>query len=237
MREFDPALSLFQARFGGREIPYSDDDLLLAMRPLLNLVNARYLVTPKSLPLRTTLFPEAFSAERLRLYENSEALPWYYLAPAFRLATGEDEILALLREGGVDPRLTPVLERQPPGPLPAAASGTDLTGDRLEAEEHAGDGSRIILSTGSKEPRLLVVSENYYPNWRAFVDGEEVPVLRANYVWKAVYLPPGEHRVELRYRSPTVLMTRAVTLLSLGAVLILGIVESRRRSVPAGGKP
>ncbi len=236
-REFDPALSLFQARFGGREIPYGDDDLLLSMRPLLNLVNARYLVTPKSLPLQTTLFPEVFSEERLRLYENSEALPWYYLAPSYKLETEEDEILALLREGRADPRLTPVLERQPPGPLPTTAAASDLTGDRLDLEERADDGSRISLATGSKEPRLLVVSENYYPNWRAFIDGEEAPVLRANYVWKAVYLPPGDHRVEFRYRSPTVLMTRAVTLLSLGAVLILGIVESRRRSVPAAGKP
>ena len=237
LREFDPALSLFQARFGGREIPYGDDELLLAVRPLLNLLNARWLVTPKSLPLRTSLFPEVFSEERLRLYENGEALPWRYLAPSYRLETDEDEILKLLREGGVDPRLTPVLEREPPGPLPTAAAGSDLSGDRLEVEERSEDGSRIILSTGSKEPRLLVVSENYYPNWRAYVDGEEVPVLRANYVWKAVYLPPGEHRVELRYRSLTVMTTRAVTLLSLAAVLLLGIVERRRGSVPAAGKP
>ena len=208
------------------------------MRPLLNLVNARYLVTPKSLPLRTSLLPEVFSAERLRLYENSEALPWYYLAPSFRLETDEAEIMLLLREGGVDPRLTPVLERKPPGPLSTTAAGSDLTGDRLEVEERADDNSRILLSTASKEPRLLVVSENYYPNWRACVDGEEVPVLRANYVWKAVYLPPGEHRVELRYGSPTVLLARTVTLLSLGALLLLGLVEHRRRAVPmATGKP
>ena len=234
-REFDPALSMFQARFSGREIPYSDDDLLLAVRPLLNLVNARWLATPKSLPLQTSRFPEAFSEERLRLYENSEALPWYYLAPAYRLETGEEEILSLLREGRLDPRLTPVLERDPPGPLPAAAAASDLSGDRLDLEERAADGSRILLSTGSKEPRLLVVSENFYPHWRAFVDGEEVPVLRANYVWKAVYLPPGEHRVELRYRSPAVLAARTVTLLCLGAVLLLGIVERRRRPAPAAG--
>ncbi len=236
-REFGLPLSMFQARFGGREVPYGDDALLLVMRPLLNLVNARWIVTPKSQLLQTSLFPEVFSGERLRLYENGGALPWYYLAPSYRLETDEDEILKLLREGAVDPRLTPVLEQEPPGPLPAAAEGSDLSGDRLEVEERAGDGSRIILSTSSDEPRLLVVSENYYPNWRAFVDGGEVPLLRASYVWKAVYLPPGEHRVELRYRSPAVMAARTATLLSLVAVLLLGVVERRRRPVPTTEKP
>ena len=57
-------MSLFSARFNGQEIPYSDDELLASIRPLLNLVNARYVITPKSLALQSEHFPEVFSQEK-----------------------------------------------------------------------------------------------------------------------------------------------------------------------------
>jgi uncharacterized membrane protein YfhO len=44
-----------------------------------------------------------------------------------------------------------------------------------------------------------VLSEVYYPGWRAWVDDREVDVLRADYLFRAVELPAGAHRVRLLY--------------------------------------
>ena len=234
VREFDPVLSLFSARFNGQEIPYSDDELLASIRPLLNLVNARYVITPKTLALQSEHFPELFSQENLRVYSNDQALPWFYLAPSFQLATNEDEALRLLVEGRVDPYASPVLEHSPNGDLIQDVNKADLSGDRVELLERSTDGSRIVLSTVSSESRLLILSENFYPNWRAYLDGNEVPIFRANYVWKGVYLPAGSHRVEFLYRSPTVRLARTATLISIASLVVLGLVAHRRQSHKAG---
>ncbi len=88
---------------------------------------------------------------------------------------------------------------------------------------------RLRLFAGG--PRLLVIGDNFHPHWRALVDGRPAPLLRANYVWKAVPVPAGEHVVELLYHSPPVARARAVS--AVCAVLVLAgaaLALRRRRS-------
>ena len=47
----------------------------------------------------------------------------------------------------------------------------------------------------------MVLSEVYYPAWRAYVDGRPAPVLVADGLLRAVEVPAGEHEVEFRYES------------------------------------
>jgi hypothetical protein len=50
---------------------------------------------------------------------------------------------------------------------------------------------RLKLATSTRAPRFLVLSETFFTGWRAFVDGGEVPLLRANYLFRALVVPPG----------------------------------------------
>jgi uncharacterized membrane protein YfhO len=52
------------------------------------------------------------------------------------------------------------------------------------------------------EPRFLVHLDTYYPGWKAYVDGEETPVYRADEAFKAVVLPEGTHDMRFVFRSP-----------------------------------
>ena len=47
----------------------------------------------------------------------------------------------------------------------------------------------------------MVFSEIYYPEWQAFVDGEEVPVGRADYVLRAINVPAGKHIRPFAFRA------------------------------------
>jgi hypothetical protein len=49
---------------------------------------------------------------------------------------------------------------------------------------------------------VLVVSENDYPGWRAYVDGQSVPIVRVNYNLRGVVVPQGEH--EITFVSPVI---------------------------------
>jgi LPXTG-motif cell wall-anchored protein len=78
----------------------------------------------------------------------------------------------------------------------------------------------------------LVVSENYFPGWRASVSGQDVPVFRANYNLIGVVLPAGAREVQLRFTDPAYQTGKTVTLIALGlavAVLIAGLLFDRRR--------
>ncbi len=228
LQEFDPVLSEFNRKLRGGESPYSDEDLLGAIQPLLNLVNARYLVTPAQVQLQTERFPEVFAHETLRVYENPQSLPWAYLVPSVTVETDADAALRSLRDGSVDPLKTAVLEREPPGPF--GQHPGDPAADRLHVSNRDLAGGVIEIDAVASGPRMLVVSDNYYPSWQAFVDGEEAELVRANYVWKAVYLSEGSHTVTLRYHSPAVSASRTISLLTLLSVAVAAGLHWRTRS-------
>jgi len=235
LRELGGITAAFEARYlRGQQIPYSDEMLLQAAQPLLNLVNARYIVTPRPVQLEVPGFPEVYDRENVRVYENPQALPWFYLvADAIEMAD-EEAIVVALREGQVDLTQMAILEVPPP-PGMEAATGIDQ-GDEVECLTYDPAEGLVQLQVSCTDSRLLVVSHNYHPHWRAYVDGEEVGIRRANYVWQAIQVESGEHQVELRYRSPAVAFSRAAALVSLLAALALGL-WSWRRSRPAGAPP
>ena len=88
---------------------------------------------------------------------------------------------------------------------------------------------------------FAVFSEIYTKEgWRAFVDGEEVTPMRADYILRALPLPAGEHVVEWRYRAPKWALIEGVTLafsiIVLAAViltLIHFIRNERRQKIKA----
>ena len=57
----------------------------------------------------------------------------------------------------------------------------------------------IVLETNAASAGILLLSEVYYPGWRGWVDDREVEVLRADYLYRAVELPAGAHRVRFQY--------------------------------------
>ena len=95
---------------------------------------------------------------------------------------------------------------------------------------------RIALSLSRPAPAgsALVVSENYYPGWRATVDGREAPVARADLSLIGVGLPAGAREVTLTFTSPRVATGRAISLAVLAGSLLAvaaGVVVERRRRV------
>ena len=192
---------------------------------ILNLLNTKYILSQEQLNLPYAT--EVLDERGLRVIRNDRALPWFYLAPACVVETEEDRILERLRSPAFDPTATAIVERDIPGLTGTKGTAIDSTGSlqRLAYDPRSG---HIQIKVRSATPGLLVVSENYHPNWHAFVDGQERPVFRANYVWKGVPVPAGDHLVELRYRDPVASLCRWITLLSTLAALVFGTVFVRQ---------
>ncbi|HMQ55277.1 MAG TPA: YfhO family protein, partial [Anaerolineae bacterium] len=94
---------------------------------------------------------------------------------------------------------------------------------------HPSTPQSLSLSVSTPTPALLVLSEPYYPGWQATVDGQSAPILRANYLLRAIPVPAGEHRIELVFQPWSFTLGAIISLLTLIAVSVT-LVLIRRRS-------
>jgi hypothetical protein len=86
---------------------------------------------------------------------------------------------------------------------------------------------RQVFRVEAGAPALLVVADNWYPAWRATVDGAEAPVLRANYTQRAVPVSAGTHEVVMWYDAGVL---RGGMLASLAGVLLIGAMVVAART-------
>jgi len=128
------------------------------------------------------------------VYRNNSVLPRAWLVPQYRVLD-KDKILDHMKDPTFNPRATVILEEEPGIPLQQT---TQLVGD----VEITGYGpNRIVCQVALESPGLLVLSENWHPDWKAYADGEETRVLRADYILRAVSLDKGRHEVTFVLKS------------------------------------
>src|SRR5207247_3469088 len=84
---------------------------------------------------------------------------------------------------------------------------------------------------------LLRLADLWYPDWVARVDGRPTPILRADYLLRAVPVPAGRHRVVFHFESPAMRRGLQLSILSLVVILALFGVSwmTRRRRAGAPG--
>ncbi len=75
---------------------------------------------------------------------------------------------------------------------------------------------------------VLCFSEIWYPAWKVYVDGRPAKLLRADYSFRAVAVPSGNHRIEMKYESAKFTTGLYVTLLTL-AFSIIGLFIAKRK--------
>lgn len=140
----------------------------------------------------------------------------------------DDAVVARLRDPGHDFASTVVLgpsDARTLGPVPAPAPG-----DEVRIVEDAPE--RLVLEARTRGAALVVVTDAWYPGWTATVDGAPVRILRADHAFRAIALPAGSHRVEMRYAPASVRIGLLVSLLATALAAIL-LVPGRADRTPA----
>ena len=112
-----------------------------------------------------------------------------------------------------------------PPPSPARAAVTAWQPGRMT----------VKLDPPPPQASYLLIAENWYPDWRAAVDGRPALVLRGDYTFITVAVPAGTKLVELTFRSELYERGKLITILSL-VVLLLGLLVAvaRRGRNPHG---
>lgn len=82
-------------------------------------------------------------------------------------------------------------------------------------------GSEIEIRAKMACNGLVVVSETFYPGWRGYVDGVRAPILEVNGGMRAIFVPKGDHRVEMRFRPKSVYIGAGAAVAALLALVLL----------------
>lgn len=125
------------------------------------------------------------------LFENAHAYPRVFLASNYTVLHDKLEILQSLFADTTNRNDTIIVEDTPsiePKIGDGKATITSYTPDK------------IVIQTKSDVSKLLFLSDTYDSGWRASVDGIKTSILRADYAFRAVPLPSGEHTVIFRYQ-------------------------------------
>jgi hypothetical protein len=186
---------------------------------VLDLYGVRYAVALKP---AAGSGPELFqSAGGWKIWERPSAFPRAWVVHHLITAESGDAAVGKVLDPALDLHQTAIVERQLPVEGCAASEPVAVS---TPDEQH------VVMDATLQCAGLVVLSDSWFPGWRATVDGRPAQILRADAALRAVLVPGGRHRIEMSYR-PTPLYAGAV--LSLGTFLALGVMllaGSRRKT-------
>src|SRR5262249_50959641 len=123
-----------------------------------------------------------------------------------------------------DPSAAVVLDAPPPSPAPASGPGEAPSATIVEDRTAAVDVRAAAPDTGG----FLVLSDSFAPEWTAVVHGRPAPVLRANGLFRAVRIGPGEHTVRFTYVPRSFYVGGAVSVATVLALFVACALDRRR---------
>lgn len=83
--------------------------------------------------------------------------------------------------------------------------------------------NELTYKVSTEKGGIALFSEMYYPGWTATINGEELPLFRANYVLRAVDLPKGEYEIKFSFHPKSLSVTETIAYIGL-AILLIGVV-------------
>lgn len=166
-----------------------------------DLLNVRYRLMPASTPDPGAVYQDLL----WKVYENPNAYPRAWVVHAAIVEPSVDLALTQLEAPEFDARRTAVVDRPVVLEPPADGAAESATFSTLEP-------NRLELNVHMQSRGLLVLSEMFYPGWRATVNGRAVRVYRADGALRGIEAPPGDSRIILEYRPWSVYLGGLLTL-------------------------
>jgi hypothetical protein len=148
---------------------------------------------------------------RFAIFEFTGALPRYQLYSQWQ-KVDDNAALGVLASSAFDPHRQLMVNDD----VPAAAGGSTNVGS-VTVTSYAP--KKIEVKTETTAPSILLWNDRWSPNWRAFVDGQEVKLLRCNFIMRGIQVPAGSHKIEMRYAQPARMLWVSFATLAVGIAL------------------
>lgn len=178
---------------------------------VLNMLNTRYFIVPDA-------------SGQPMVQRNVAALGNVWFVDSVRWVNSPDEEIRALYD--FEPSQTAVIDREwtdKVGSVQAEYPPVDPAVDKVELVYYQPNHLKYEYTASASRP--MVFSEVYYKTWKAFVDGEEVPLYRVDYILRGITAPQGRHTVELKCHNEIIaksgILTNIGSGLNVAAILLI----------------
>lgn len=164
----------------------------------------------------------------IKLYRNKNPILRGWLVRDFKVLDQKSIFIALINKE-FNPQKEVFFEEEPKW-----AEGFSDAALQNEVEWMSESNNRLRLLVKAKENAFLVLNDTYFVGWKAFVDGKEEKISRANYNFRAVPLRAGTHQVEFVYDPLSFKLGAVMTFLGIMGCFAMALF-TRPREIPPGG--
>ncbi len=193
----------------------------------LGLLGVGYLLqNRRDPPLSGRGFRLAYQGPDARIYTNPDGLPRAFLVDQQLVVPTAEASLAATTSPRFRSRTVAVTE----GPIPGLAPSTARADAPGQAHISGYQRERVVVRTNARRPALLILTDSWFPGWKASVDGVAVPIHRVDYLVRGVSVPAGAHRVEFRYQPSSWRAGWIVSTLALLTLTGTAAIGYRRRA-------
>jgi Bacterial membrane protein YfhO len=185
---------------------------------LYNFLGTKYVLANKDQPPGDASFMPVFNGDpQIDVYLNTKALPRAQLIDQAQIVHSGEEAWQAIHAVEFDPSQEVVVE-----------NGVDLSSANNQAGGRAlafasSSNERVELIARTESPVYLVMSDVFYPDWTATIDDQPTQMYPANFAFRAVLVPPGEHRVTITFEPITWRLGLAITVLTLVGSIAFGV--------------
>lgn len=178
--------------------------------PLFDLLNVKYVLTNYpatkiSSILDQRKFKPVSKLEQYTVYENVRVLPRCFLVGRYKMCQSFGELSGVMRSVSFVPAQEVVLLADD---LTGEGSKNSLESLKALKDDVSASDTVNLLNYGQNEidisarcqsDRLLFLGDIYYPGWTAYIDGVETKISRADYLFRAILVKKGDHKIQFKY--------------------------------------
>ncbi len=216
-------------------LPYRQGAEFTAVADLLNI---KYILVPDTITLTNHHLLFVQQAQGVRLYRNDQCLPRLQFVPGWPwTCEPREEELAGMSAPTFDPRKIVFIETDPPESFHSQRTepGISPTPATVRMEQYTP--RRVRAHVRCSQPGVVLLADTFYLGWYATVDGTHVPIYRANYAMRAVFVDAGDHEIEFYYAPLSFRLGAAISGVTIVGCALAGLWPGMRRRATKMTKP
>ena len=198
---------------------------------ILDMLNVKYLIVSKEID--TEGYRLVNKSEAAYLYENMRVLPRAFLVGSFKVLRKEEDVASRFKSKEFDPAQEVILEEEPKSYIVPSISYIVKTkydvrttnDEKVEIVKYTPN--EVVIKAVVNSPKFLVLSDSYYPGWKAYVDGTREKIYVANYALRAVYLNAGEHAVRFVFDPLSFKLGASLSITTLLFLALYIVIKKR----------
>ena len=209
----------------GKPIPSMKITSIRRVSPIYNLLNLKYLVVNSNRLSNIPGYHEVYNDGILSILQNTYALNRVYLPRRIKIVNEENEALRGILEIPSISGEQIIIETDSAAKSsfePENFSDREDQNETVEIVEYSSN--RIELRAHLASDSWVILTDTFYPGWKATIDGQfEATIVPANYIFRAIYVPKGLHKIVFQYKPTYFSVSLMVAMITLLGSCILAV--------------